>query len=371
MSEFSKIKTPVYICDMARLETNLKRLDEIQKESGLKVLLALKGFSLPESFSLISRYLYGASASSHNEVRLAHEHFSREVHTYLPAYKDDEIEAIAQMSDTLIFNSLSQWERFYPRIKESTSCGLRINLELSLGLPEYCDPNRSQSRLGIIPDILDELPEGTEGLHIHALCSQGVDAFALMLLELERQCGPWLSRLSWINLGGGHALLHKGYDYLRLIELVKEFRKKHPDITLYIEPSEAVVHESGLLVASVLDIVHNGIDIAMLDISVEAHMIDLLLTKQSPQVRHSCESGKHHYQLAGISCAAGDIIGNYSFDSPLSIGDKVIFEDQMAYTMVKNNTFNGIDPASIALMEENGEITVVKTFGYEEYLRRS
>jgi len=371
MSKSSKLETPVYICEMSRLERNLKKLDEIQEESGLKILLALKGFALPESFGLISHYLYGASASSYNEVRLAYEQFGKATHTYLPAFKDNEIEQIAKMSDTIIFNSLSQWERFYPRVKEVASCGLRINLELPLELPAYCDPNRAQSRLGILPKTIDELPKEVEGLHIHALCSQGVDAFTLILVELERQCGHWLSQLNWLNLGGGHALSHESYDHERLIALAQSFRKKHPHITLYLEPSEAIVHKSGVLVASVLDIVHNGIDIAMLDISVEAHMVDVLLTKQAPKVRHSSKSGKYHYQLAGISCAAGDIIGNYSFKAALSIGDKVIFEDQMAYSMVKNNAFNGIDPANIALMYRNGEIVVVKEFGYEDYLKRS
>lgn len=370
MNEFQTLNTPVYICETAKLEHNLKILNDVQSQSGIKILLALKGFALYESFELIGKYLYGASASSYNEVRLANEKFGKEVHTYLPAFKDDNIETIAQMSDTVIFNSLSQWHRFYPEVKDRTSCGLRINLELPFELPEYCNPNLSQSRLGIVAGTLSTLPEGVEGLHIHALCSQNSDAFEQMISELEIRYSHLLKQIKWLNFGGGHAITSDNYDHPNLIRAVKNFHAKYPHLTLYIEPSEAIAYNSGVLMTTVLDIIHNGIDIAILDISVEVHMIDVMVTKMSPRIRQSTVSGKFHYQLAGISCAAGDIFGMYAFETPLNIGDKVIFEDQMSYTMVKSSSFNGINPASIAMMDHDGTVHTLKQFGYEDYLRR-
>jgi len=371
MQKVQKIKhlqTPVFICEMAKLEANLKVLNEIQIQSGIKILLALKGFSLHVSFPLIAKYLYGASASSFNEVFLAHNKFSKEIHTYCPAYKENEIDAIAQMSDTLIFNSLSQYKRFYSQVKDKSSCGLRINLEIPFDIPAHCNPNQKQSRLGVLADILEELPEGIEGLHVHALCSQKSDAFEVMLEELEKQFSKQLKQVKWVNFGGGHALTCKDYDINHLIQLLQDFQKRYSHLTLYMEPSEAVVHNSGVLMASVLDIVHNEIDIAILDISVEVHMTDVMLSKNPPQVRDSSQSGKYLYQLAGCSCAAGDIFGDYKFDKALKIGDKIIFENQMAYSMVKNTSFNGISPASIATKELHDDIKLHRIFTYEDYL---
>jgi len=345
------IQTPAFVCEMAKLEKNLKLLDDIQKRSGVKILLALKGFALSETFGLIREYLYGSSASSLNEARLAYEKFAKEVHTYLPAYKDEEVEEIADISDTLIFNSLSQFKRFYPKIKDKTSCGLRINLQMPFDLPEHCNPNRKMSRLGVLASELTEFPKGIDGLHVHALCSQNADAFKELIDELEREYYSQFKWLKWINFGGGHALTCKDYDREYLINILQDFRKKYPHITLYLEPSEAVVHEAGYLVAAILDIVHNEIDIAILDISVEVHMTDVMLTKIAPRVRQSVENGKYIYQLAGCSCAAGDIFGTYNFDTPLNIGDRIIFENQLAYTIVKSTTFNGISPAKIIVYD--------------------
>lgn len=370
MNDFQTLGTPVYICETARLEHNLKILDDIQHQSGMKILLALKGFAFYESFGLIGRYLHGTSASSYNEVRLASEKFGKEIHTYLPAFKNSEMDEIARMSDILIFNSLSQWHRFYPEVKEKASCGLRINLELPFELPAYCNPNLAQSRLGIVADTLNTLPEGVEGLHIHALCSQNSDAFEQMISKLEKQYSHFLKQIKWLNFGGGHAVTREDYDRRRLVRTVQDFHAAYPRLTLYMEPSEAIAHNSGVLMATVLDIVRNDIDIAILDISVETHMIDVLVTGISPGIRQSAGSGRYHYQLAGISCAAGDIVGTYAFETPLNIGDKVIFEDQMSYSMVKSSSFNGINPASIAMTDHDGNLLSLKQFGYEDYLRR-
>jgi carboxynorspermidine decarboxylase len=370
MDESLALQTPVFVCDMAKLEANVKALDAIQRECGVKILLALKGFSLYQCFSLMAKYLCGTSVSSYNEARLSYETFGKEIHSYLPAFKAQEIDAIAHMSDTLIFNSLSQYERFYPQIKTLTSCGLRVNLELPFDLPTYCNPNRKQSRLGVLGASLATLPEGIEGLHVHALCSGKADAFEVIINALEKQFSSQLKQLKWINFGGGHALTCEAYDRMHLIEMLKEFQQKYPHLTLYMEPSEAIVHEAGVLVASVLDIVHNDIDIAILDISIEVHMLDVMMTHNPPRVRNSVKGAKHLYQLAGVSCAAGDIIGTYGFEKPLHVNDQIVFENQMAYSMVKSTFFNGINPANIALINLDGETIYVKERSYEDYLHQ-
>ncbi len=370
MSDFEQLQTPIFVCEMSKLEKNLRIVADIQAQSGIKILLALKGFSLHVSFALMRKYLHGASASSLNEARLAYEKFAKEVHTFCVAYKEEEIDEIAKISDTLIFNSLSQYKKFYPKVKDKTSCGLRVNLALDFDIPPHCNPNRKQSRLGVLADVLEVLPEGIEGLHVHALCSQKSDAFAVMLQELEKQFSKQLKQLKWINFGGGHALTCKEYDRERLIHLLNNFHTRYPHLKLFMEPSEAIVHNAGVLVASVLDIVHNEIDIAILDISVEVHMTDVMLTKNPPHVRGSSRDGKYHYQLAGCSCAAGDIFGDYRFNTALKVGDRIIFENQMAYSMVKSTSFNGINPASIATKELHSEIKLHKVFTYEDYFSR-
>ncbi len=371
MNEFKDVSTPVFICEMEKLERNLKVLDQIQKESGAKILLSLKGFALYESFGLIRTYLSGASASSLNETKLAAEKFKKELHTYLPAYKEEEVERIAMLSDTVIFNSLEQWHCYYPLIKESASCGVRLNLELPFNTPPPCNPNRLHSRLGVrVPELLLAIPKGLEGLHIHALCAQNSDALEQMIEGLEKHFSPLLKKLKWLNLGGGHSMTHDNYDTKHLIKIVQALYKRYPQLSIYLEPSEAVVHESGVLVTTVLDVIHNGIDIAILDISVEVHMTDLLITKVTPNLRESSPTGSYVYELAGVSCAAGDVFGTYAFEAPLSIGQTLVFENQMQYSMVKTTSFNGINAASIAIKERDGTLRMVKEFGYADYLRR-
>ncbi len=341
-------KTPRFVCEMAKLQENLKVLENIQKRADVDILLALKGFALKETFSLMRRYLSGTSASSLNEARVAKD-FNKEIHTYLPAYAEDEILEIAAISDTLIFNSLSQFDRFYSQVKERASCGLRINLELDFNLPEHCNANAKGSRLGVVASSLHVIPKEVEGLHVHALCSQNADAFFTLISELEDRYSQHFKQLKWINFGGGHALTCKEYDVEYLIKILKDFKQKYPHLRLYLEPSEAVVHEAGYLEAKVLDIVHNEIDIAILDASIEVHLTDIMLTKQPPKVRGSVKDGRYTYQLAGCSCAAGDIFGTYSFEKPLKVSDKIIFENKLAYTIVKTTTFNGINPANLVL----------------------
>ncbi len=336
------MSSPRFECDLQALEQNLKMLRRLSQESGIYTLHALKAFALPQTFALIRKYLSGASASSLHEARLAKK-IGGEVHTYTPAFKSETFEEIANLSDKVIFNSLSQWERFSSTC--NASMGLRLNLQLDVDIPEHCNPNRRYSRLGITH--LERIPKEVEGLHVHALCSQNVEGFLNILHTLETRYD--LSALQWLNLGGGHALTNNTYRHDRFIEQTQNFLKRHNHLKLYIEPGEAVVKNCGTLVATVLDIVRNEIDIAILDISVEVHLIDVMLTKQSPKVKGASQEGAYMYQLGGISCAAGDIISTYRFDVPLHVGDEIVFEDMMAYTLVKQTRFNGVEGAAVAV----------------------
>lgn len=366
VQSFDGLSTPVFVLEMQKLEQNLKLIDEVQSRGGVKILLALKGFALYESFPLISRYLCGTSASSLNEVILSDKKFSKEVHTYSPAYKSHEIDEIASMSDSVIFNSLSQYERYYLQIKDKTSCGLRINLEMPFDIPNHCNPNRKDTHLGIKKESLKELPRGVEGLHIHALCFQDSYALEEVLLKLQEEFSSYLDSVKWLNLGGGHAITSKDYDKEHLIASLQKFSSKFPHLQIYMEPSQAIVYDSGILLSTVLDIVHTGIDIAVLDISVEVHLSDLFISKIPPHIQRTTSSG-YSYQLAGNSCLAGDIFGTYCFGEPLKIGDRLVLTNQMSYTMVKATSYNGINPANIAIKEVDGTIRVVKEFLFEDY----
>ncbi|MCF6201703.1 MAG: carboxynorspermidine decarboxylase [Hydrogenimonas sp.] len=376
MLDISQIPTPCYVCEEELLERNLKILDRVQKESGAKILLALKGFAMWSTFDLVGRYLAGTSASGLHEALLGRETMNKEVHTYSPAFKDDEIEQIASVSDHLIFNSPGQIERFLHRAKSinpSLSCGIRVNPETSSAPVDLYNPCAPYSRLGTTisnfdPNILENL----DGLHFHALCEQNVDALESVLAAFEDKFGKYIGQMKWINFGGGHHITRADYDVDRLIEVIADFKKKHGGITVYLEPGEAVGWQTGPLVASVLDIVHNGIDIAILDVSAEAHMPDTLAMPYRAEVRGAADAGKkpYTYRLAGNTCLAGDVMGDYSFDQPLKIGDKVLFEDQIHYTMVKSTTFNGVKHPSIAIWTKDGSLKIVREFGYEDFKNR-
>lgn len=376
MLDISQIPTPCYVCEEELLERNLKILDRVQKESGAKILLALKGFAMWSTFDLVGRYLAGTSASGLHEALLGRETMNKEVHTYSPAFKDDEIEQIASVSDHLIFNSPGQIERFLHRAKSinpSLSCGIRVNPETSSAPVDLYNPCAPYSRLGTTisnfdPNILENL----DGLHFHALCEQNVDALESVLAAFEDKFGKYIDQMKWINFGGGHHITRADYDVDRLIEVIADFKKKHGGITVYLEPGEAVGWQTGPLVASVLDIVHNGIDIAILDVSAEAHMPDTLAMPYRAEVRGAADAGKkpYTYRLAGNTCLAGDVMGDYSFDQPLKIGDKVLFEDQIHYTMVKSTTFNGVKHPSIAIWTKDGSLKIVRKFGYEDFKNR-
>ncbi|WP_345994040.1 carboxynorspermidine decarboxylase [Sulfurimonas sp. HSL-1716] len=375
------IKTPCYVCEEQLLENNLKLLDRVQKESGAKVILALKGFAMWSTFDLVSRYLQGCTSSGLHEAKLAYEEFKKfdagkEVHTYSPAFKEEDIDEIAEISDHIVFNSPSQLMRFKDRVLEinpNISISIRVNPEFSSSPADLYNPCGLYSRLGTTLANFDEsVLEHIDGLNFHALCEQNVDALEGVLEAFEERFGKYIKGLKYINFGGGHHITRKDYDVERLIEVIKAFKIRHGGVDVYLEPGEAVGWQTGYLVATVLDIVRNGMDIAILDTSAEAHMPDTLAMPYRADVRYSGEAGEkqYTYKFGGNTCLAGDIMGDYSFDVPLQIGDKVIFEDQIHYTFVKNTTFNGIKLPSLAILRKDGKLDIVKEFGYEDYRDR-
>lgn len=368
-----QIDTPSYICEEALLERNLQILDEIQQKSGAKIILALKGFAMWSTFGLVKKYLYGATASGLWECKLAFEELGKEVHTYSPAFKPDEIELIAKMSDHLVFNSLGQLRRYKDIVKKTNpniSLGIRVNPEYSAAPVDLYNPCGAYSRLGVVRSEF-KWDKAIEGLHFHALCEESAKALEGVLRAFEEKFGEFIPGCKWINFGGGHHITKKGYDRELLIQLIKDFKEKY-NVQVYLEPGEAVGWQTGVLVASVIDIVHNGIDIAILDTSAEAHMPDVLAMPYRPGVRGAGKPNEkpYTYRLGGNSCLAGDIIGDYSFDEPLQIGDKIIFEDMIHYTFVKNTTFNGIRLPSLAILRKDGKLDVVKRFDYCDYKHR-
>ena len=374
--DISKVATPAYVLEEALLKRNLKILDRVQKESGGKIILALKGFAFWTSFPWVREVLHGATASSLHEARLAKEEMRKEVHVYSVAFTDKEFPHILAIADHLVFNSFSQWRRFKPQIAGSdrkVSCGIRVNPGHSEVKTPLYDPCYTHSRLGVTleefrPDELD----GIEGLHFHAHCGNNSDTLERVVASFEERFGKYISGLKWVNFGGGHHITKEGYDVDRLIRIIRTFREKH-GVDVYVEPGEAVGWRTGPLVSSVVDIVRNGMDIAILDTSATAHMPDTLEMPYRPEIRGADEPGKlkHTYRLGGLTCLAGDVIGDYSFEKPLQIGDKLVFEDMIHYTIVKNTAFNGIPLPSLCIWSESGTLRVVREFGYDSYKLRN
>lgn len=375
-SDYRSLPSPCWVLEETKLIDNLKLLQKIKQQSGAKILLALKGYALWKSFDTIRPYLDGCCASGLHEAKLGHEEFRKEVHTYSPAFKAEEIEEIASISHHLVFNSPAQFKRFASIAKNTNpqlSLGLRLNPEFSQAPKEIYNPCGLYSRLGTTINNFDESILGEcDGLHFHALCEEDSSALEGVLKAFEEKFGKYIPQMKWINFGGGHHITRKGYDIEKLISLIKEFKERYNNVEVYLEPGEAVGWQTGPLITTVLDIVHNGIDIAILDSSAEAHMPDTIIMPYRAAVRDAGEANEksYTYRLAGNTCLAGDIMGDYSFDRPLEIGDKIIFEDQMHYTMVKATTFNGIKLPSIAIERTDGTLEVVKEFGYKEFKGR-
>ena len=374
MSGGERISTPYFLVDEGLLRKNLKILREVQEQAGCKILLAQKAFSMFYAYPLIREYLAGSTASGLYEARLGHEEFGGETHVFSPAYREDEFEELLTYADHFVFNSPDQVRRFGRRAKEAgKQVGLRLNPECSTqeGHAIY-DPCAPGSRLGTTQDNFDEgvLPL-LDGLHFHTLCEQGAEDLETTVQALEEKFGPYLGRMRWLNLGGGHHITKDGYNLDLLIRLVRRLRETY-QAEIYLEPGEAVVLNAGFLVSSVLDTLHNGLDIAILDTSAACHMPDVLEMPYRPPVRDSGEPGEkaHTYRLAGPTCLAGDVIGDYSFDRPLRPGDQVVFGDMALYTMVKTNTFNGMALPSIVWRDLEGREHLVKSFGYEDFKGR-
>lgn len=369
--DISKIPTPCYVCEEALLQKNLDLLDYVQKESGAKILLALKGYAMWSTFPRIGKVLCGTAASGLWEARLGREEMGKEVHTFSPAYQDDEIEEIADISDHMVFNSFAQWKRFRSRVG-GVSCGIRINPEYSEIEKEIYNPCARGSRLGVrLENFEEDELDGIEGLHFHTHCEQNSDALERTLQVVEEKFGKYVHGMKWVNFGGGHHITRAGYDVKKLVGLIKNFTKKYR-VQVYLEPGEAVGWQVGPLVSSVVDIVNNGIDIAILDVSISNHMPDCLEMPYRPAVRGAGEVGEfgHTYRFGGPTCLAGDFIGDYSFPEPLTTGDKVVFEDMIHYTFVKSTTFNGIRLPSLGLWTPDGKFRLVREFVYEDYKGR-
>ena len=366
--------SPAYVVDLGRLRHNLTILDDVQHRSGAKILLALKAFAMWSVFPIIRETLQGVCASSPWEARLGREEFGREVHSFAAAFKESDVVELLQISDHLVFNSFNQLERFRPLWEKSgVSIGLRVNPEHSEGHTAIYDPCAPKSRLGIPRAEFDGRSlSGVEGLHFHTLCEQLFEPLERTAKAFEEKFGKFLTQMKWLNLGGGHHITRDGYDIDGLVELVKYFREKYK-LTVYLEPGEAVAIGTGILVGEVLDIVNNGMEIAILDISATCHMPDILEMPYRPALLGGFNAGEkaHTYRLGGPSCLAGDIIGDWSFEQPLKTGDRLTFEDMSHYTMVKTTTFNGIRHPHICTFEpETGELKVVRSFGYDDFKQR-
>jgi carboxyaminopropylagmatine decarboxylase len=368
--------SPAYVVDLGRLRHNLAILDEVQKRSGAKILMALKAFAMWNVFPLIRQTLQGVCASSPWEARLGREEFGREVHSFAAAFKESDVLELLGISNHLVFNSFGQLERFRPLWEKEAgrvSIGLRVNPEHSEGHTAIYDPCAVNSRLGIPRAEFDGRSlSGVEGLHFHTLCEQLFEPLERTARAFEEKFCRFLPGMKWLNLGGGHHITREGYDIDGLVELVKYFREKY-DLEVYLEPGEAVAIGTGILVGEVLDIVNNGMDIAILDVSATCHMPDILDMPYRPGIKAGFDPGEkpHTYRLGGPSCLAGDIIGDWSFEQPLTAGDRLAFLDMSHYTMVKTTTFNGIQHPHICTFEPNtGELTIIRSFGYEDFKGR-
>lgn len=376
MIPIESIPSPCYVLEEKELEKNLLILDRVQRESGANILLALKGYAMWSSFPQIRKYLKGIAASGLHEAKLGFEEFGKSVHTYSPAFKEEEFSEILDISDHVIFNSFAQWEKFRKTVADhvrNVSCGIRVNPQYSEVTPDIYNPCIPGSRLGVIREhFKPEMLEGIEGLHFHTHCEQNAGSLERTLPHFEKHFGEFIPRMKWINFGGGHHITRADYEVDKLIGLIQDFRKRYDDIPVCLEPGEAIGWQTGFLLSTVLDIVENGMKIAILDTSAAAHMPDCLEMPYRPDVRYSGLSGEkpYSYRLGGNTCLAGDVIGDYSFDAPLKPGDAIIFEDMIHYTMVKNNTFNGIKLPSIGILKEDGRFVVVREFGYDSYKGR-
>ena len=370
--DINAIQTPYYVTCEELLIKNLEILKYVKQQTGCKVLLAQKAFSMYHFYPLIAKYLDGVTASGIYEAKLGFEEMCKENHIFSPAYQDKDFDEITEICDHIVFNSLNQWQKFKHRTK-GKSCGLRINPEISTqDRHEIYDPCAKGSRLGTTIANFDEnLAKGLDGLHFHTLCQQNSDDLAKTLVEVETKFGKYLYDLKWLNFGGGHHITREDYDVELLISEINRMKNKY-GIEVYVEPGEAVALNAGFLVCEVLETIKNDINIAILDVSAACHMPDVLEMPYRPIIIGSGEPNEkaHTYRFGGPTCLAGDIIGDYSFDEPIKVSDKLIFTDMSIYSMVKNNTFNGMPLPSIVACDLDGNLKVVRKFSYQDFKSR-
>ena len=373
--DISSLPTPSYIVDERLLIKNLEKLKSIIDRTGCRILLAQKGFSMFYFYPLIKKYLNGTTASSLYEARLGFEEMGNETHIFNPSYREDEIDEILNMVDHIVFNSFNQWSKYKSLVKShkrEISCGLRVNPEYSSVETEIYNPTGKFSRFGVTKvNFKDNELDGIDGLHFHALCEQNSDALEATLVAFEEKFGEYLYDMKWVNFGGGHHITRDDYDVEKLINCINYIKNKY-NVEVYLEPGEAIALNTGYLVTEVLDTIYNEMDILLVDTSAACHMPDVIEMPYRPFIINSGMPNEkaYTYKLGGPTCLAGDIIGDYSFDNPINIGDKLIFTDMAHYSMVKNNTFNGINLPSIAVYTEKDGVKVIRSFKYEDFRNR-
>ncbi len=375
----SRVPSPCFVVDEVAVERNLQVLDRVQRESGAKILLALKAFSMFALAPLVRRYLHGTCASGLWEARLGREEYGGEVHVYSAAYTHDDLEEILGIADHVVFNTLTQWERFQPLVRDALrkrpelEFGLRINPRHSEGAVPLYDPCSPGSRLGTpISQLAGRDLSGFNGLHFHTLCEQNFAPLSRTLDVIEAKCGDILEKMEWVNFGGGHHISHPSYDVEGLINRIKLFSDRY-GVQVYLEPGEAIAIRSGVLVSEVLDVMENEVPIGILDCSATCHMPDTLEMPYRAHIKDSAEAGQlaHTYRLGGLSCLAGDVMGDYSFAKPLEVGQRLMFDDMAHYTMVKTTTFNGVRlPALAVWNSETDDLRIVREFGYQDFRSR-
>ena len=385
MIDIDKVPSPCYVMDEKLLRKNLSLIKSVADKAGVEIILAFKSFAMWKSFPIFREYIRYTTASSVYEARLAYEEFGSKAHTYSPAYTETDFPVIMKCSSHISFNSFNQFRHFYPEIEaneEKISCGIRINPEYSEVEVELYNPCAPGTRFGVTADLLpDTLPAGIEGFHCHCHCESGSYELEHTLKHIEAKFSRWFSQIKWLNLGGGHLMTRKDYDTDHLVALLKELKARYPHLEIILEPGSAFTWQTGPLVASVVDIVESrGIKTAVLDVSFTCHMPDCLEMPYQPTVRGAetlpAEAVKtarpedYIYRLGGNSCLSGDYMGSWRFDHPLQIGERIVLEDMIHYTMVKTNMFNGIHHPSIAIWHTNDTLEVYKSFGYEDYRDR-
>ena len=375
--DYSKLPSPAFVLDEKLLRQNLELINRVQQEAGIEIILAFKGFAMWSVFPLVRKYLSGATASSLFEARLCFEEMKTLAHVYSPVYFESEFKELMSYSSHIVFNSIIQFQKYYQETKKADhpiSCGIRVNPEFSDVGTDLYNPSAAGSRLGVgSAEFPNELPDGIEGIHFHVLCES--DSFSLekVLENLESKFGKYLHKVKWVNMGGGHLMTKAGYNHSHLIQLLKKFSIKY-NVKVILEPGSAIAWETGVLVSTVIDIVeHKGIKTAILDVSFTAHMPDTLEMPYRPKIVGTTdpnENSYHLYRLGGVSCLAGDFMEAYDFGHELQVGERIIFLDMIHYTMVKTTMFNGVNHPAIAILNENGNLDIVRKFTFEDFKRR-